>query len=145
MRQFLIFHKFLYFSCGNCREKAGTIAGNGGYLSDHAIWEECQRTDVGLPVSKSHTISRSTRLLYRRYILTFILNYIFLKGCYLLVQAPKGAGQKIRLIPKVWKKVHVYKLDWVKFRFSEWIRGSSRILLWASINRALKVPRFKEF
>ena len=26
---------------------------------------------------------------------------------YLLVQAPKGAGQKLRPIPKVWKKVHV--------------------------------------
>jgi hypothetical protein len=36
------------------------------------------------------------------YPVTLILNSIFLKWCiYLLVQAPKGAGQKLRLIPKV--------------------------------------------
>ena len=104
----MIFHKFLCFSCGNCREKAGAFAGNGGYLSDHAIWEECQRTDVGLPVSKSHTISRSTRLLHRRY-MPFWISIFFLSRCiYWFNQAPrdKGVGQKIRLIPKVWKKVH---------------------------------------
>ena len=109
----MIFHKFLYFSCGNCGEKARAFAGNGGYLSNHAIWEECKRTDVGLPVSKSHTISRSTRLLYRRYIYSFFY-LCFSEGVYLMVQFLRVQVKRSGWFQKFEKKymLFMYTAGW---------------------------------